>query len=171
MTVWLLLDVTAALGTALSCTGMMYLQASKSVFEGLSAKLSEHVGQHDTRPPQSAREESAETREPAAHRHSLESVSGRHTTLLDRLSLQGRLTVQPGGCAPLVSILKKPFSATDLHEAPKQQSINSRALPLYRVLFKGLFSTSPFHELVTVQQSLLCRILQQRCSHEDTQTS
>ena len=149
----------------------MYLQASKSIFEGLSAKLSEHSCQHDPRPPQSAPEERAETREPAAHRHSLESVSGQHKTLLDRLSLQGRVIVQPGGCALPVSILKGPLVAADLHQALKQQTMNSGALPLQRVYVNGLFIASPLRALVTVQQSLLCRALQQRCSHEDAQTS
>ena len=85
---------------------MIHLQASKSIFEGLSAKLSEHLGRNNTRPPQSTLEESAEAREPATHRHSLESVSGQHETLLDRLSLQGKVSVQPGGCAPPITVMK-----------------------------------------------------------------
>lgn len=95
---------------------MMYLQASKNMFEGLSAKLSEHLHHHDTRPPHSAFEERAEAREPAANGHSLESVSGQHKTLLHRLSLQGKVSVQPGGCAPPVAVMKGPLSAADLHQ-------------------------------------------------------
>ena len=122
----------------------MYLQASKNMFEGLSAKLSEHLHHHDTRPPASALEESTEARELAANGHILKSVSRQHETLLHRLSLKGKVSVQPGGCAPPVAIMTGPLLAAHLHQASLlyKRPVTSGRLPLHPHVFPPVKRTS-----------------------------
>ena len=74
------------------------MQASKSLFEGLAAKLTVYLGPHDTHDPQQALRGSFDGSNPSDGKG--KAANGSHDAdrrLLGMLSLDGKVIVQPGG--------------------------------------------------------------------------
>ena len=68
------------------------MQASKVLFEGLTAKLSGHLASHDSLAQGSPRSKHPDGKTRASDGHLAEICLA-----LDRLDIKGRLVVQPGG--------------------------------------------------------------------------
>lgn len=77
------------------------MQASKSLFEGLTAKLTRYLGPHDTHDPQLR--ESRDGSNPSNGKG--KAANNSHYAdrrLLGMLSLDGKVKVQPGGYVPCI---------------------------------------------------------------------